>query len=433
MLSLSYLAPELQSLFTVEAEHLAQEMRLIQRQRKFSGATLAQTLVFGWLQEPDATLSQLAQMAAALGVTLSEQALAQRLTFACATFFERLLLLACQRAFRSAFSPEVFDRFSAVFVLDSSVVMLPKALREQWPGCGGNQGGNAGLKLHAGLDLKSGHLSLELSAAKVHDQKSSLATQPLAPGSLRIADLGYYSFKQLKTYHDQGVGWLTRFKADGCWWDAQGQRLDVQQALAQTGAQRLEWSGFLGEDRIPARLLAYRVNPEQTALRRLKVLHKARRKSRAASPARLALSGWTLLVTNWNALSPDEAFEMYRVRWQIELLFKLWKQEGKVDAWRSESPSRILTEVYAKLMGLLIQHWACLGELWSDVRRSLVKASRVVRSHALILACALTDLKRLKQALRQLQAILRSSCKVNTRRKQPSTGQILQALHEALN
>lgn len=433
MLSLSYLVPQLQALFTSEADRLAQELKLIQRQRQLSGATLAQTLVFGWLQNPDAPLSQLVQMAAALGVTLSEQGLAKRFTFTCAAFFKQLLLLACQRAFHSPHTPELFDRFSAVFILDSSVVMLPKALREHWPGCGGNQGGNAGLKLHAGLDLKGGQLTLELGAAKAHDQTSSLATQPLAPGSLRIADLGYYSFKQLKAYQDQGVGWLTRFKADGCWWDSQGQQINILEALARTREQAVEWQGFLGKERIPARLLAYRVSPDQESARRFKVLEKARRKGRPVSQARLALSGWTLLVTNVPDLSLEEAFELYRVRWQIELLFKLWKQQGKVDEWRSESPSRILCEVYAKLIGLLIQHWACLGELWSDLRRSLVKAGRAVRSHALTLACALTDRTQLERALAQLHRSLRSGCKVNTRLKNPSTWQTLQVLGETLS
>lgn len=48
---------------------------------------------------------------------------------------------------------------------------------------------------------------------------------------------------------------------------------------------------------------------------------------------------------------------MMRVRWQIELLFKLWKNEGHIDSWRSEKPWRIPCELYAKLIAMVIQHW----------------------------------------------------------------------------
>ena len=87
-------------------------------------------------------------------------------------------------------------------------------------------------------------------------------------------------------------------------------------------------------------------------------------------------------------LTLDEALALYRVRWQIELLFKLWKQQGKVDEWRSENSWRIICEIYAKLVGLLLQHWLCLGEFWANSRRSLVKAGRVIRRHALAIAYA---------------------------------------------
>ena len=43
---------------------------VVQRERKLSGATIAQTLVLGWLHRPDATLEQLAQVAAAGGKPL---------------------------------------------------------------------------------------------------------------------------------------------------------------------------------------------------------------------------------------------------------------------------------------------------------------------------------------------------------------------------
>ena len=48
-------------------------------------------------------------------------------------------------------------------------------------------------------------------------------------------------------------------------------------------------------------------------------------------------------------LTLTEVLVLLRARWQIELLFKLWKSHGHIDESRSAQPWRVLTEVFAKL------------------------------------------------------------------------------------
>src|SRR5947209_13855277 len=81
-------------------------------------------------------------------------------------------------------------------------------------------------------------------------------------------------------------------------------------------------------------------------------------------------------------LSARQVVALMRLRWQIELLWKLWKQEGKIDTWRSAKPQRILTELYAKLLGLLLAHWVTLEGCWSGPRRRLVKERTVIQRKA---------------------------------------------------
>ena len=58
----------LEGLFQESAEKVANECGVIQRQRKFTAATLAETFVMGFLAKPNASDEDLAQTAALCGV-----------------------------------------------------------------------------------------------------------------------------------------------------------------------------------------------------------------------------------------------------------------------------------------------------------------------------------------------------------------------------
>src|ERR1700688_4156476 len=73
-ITLDNLAEGLQTLFTTTADQAAKDSGMIRRQRTITGAGLVQTLVFGWLDDPKATLDDLGDE---LGV--SKQGLDQRL------------------------------------------------------------------------------------------------------------------------------------------------------------------------------------------------------------------------------------------------------------------------------------------------------------------------------------------------------------------
>ena len=57
----------------------------------------------------------------------------------------------------------------------------------------------------------------------------------------------------------------------------------------------------------------------------------------------------------------------------MELLYKLWKQHGQVDEWRTSNPWRVLCELYAKLIGVLLQHWLLVRFAWQDAQRSFLR------------------------------------------------------------
>ena len=141
----------------------------------------------------------------------------------------------------------------------------------------------------------------------------------------------------------------------------------------------------------------------------------------------MALADWEICVTTLppTLLSQEEAFVMLGVRWQIELLFKLWKSEGLLDESRSHNPWRVLCEFYAKLLALLIQHWLLIVNCWAYPNRSLTKATRTIKSHALYFAKVLHDFERLCDAIESLQHCFAAGCRINKSLKAPRTFQKL--------
>src|SRR5260221_7003331 len=86
MTSVSHVEHSLKHILEERANALARETGCIERQRKFSGADLLQTLVFGWLSHPDASLETLASIAAIRQVHVTDTALHKRFTKSCAQF-----------------------------------------------------------------------------------------------------------------------------------------------------------------------------------------------------------------------------------------------------------------------------------------------------------------------------------------------------------
>src|SRR5262249_40876617 len=196
MTSVACLAQTLQTLLTTTADHLATSTGCIQRHRKLSGATLVQILVLGWLQQPAATLHQLAQMAATVGVAITPQGIAHRFTEATATFLKQVLDAAVTQVLASdPVAIPLLRRFPAVIIQDSSIVVLPAPVVTTWRGCGSAdpQTAAAAVKLQVRLDLVTGALQGPLlQDGRVHDLKAPAQTLDLPTGARRLADLGYF-------------------------------------------------------------------------------------------------------------------------------------------------------------------------------------------------------------------------------------------------
>ena len=409
----------------------------VQRQSKLTGAGFVQTTVLGWLIHPDATLEQLSQTAAALGIPISAQGLDQRFTSAAADLLETVLDAAVGMILAAdPVAIPLLRRFTGVCVQDSSVVNLPAALANVWRGCGGSNGTHsAALKLAVRLDLLTGCLTGPwLSDARLHDRRSPVQEAALPVGALRLSDLGFFSLANLRALTEGGVFFLTRLFLQTRVFAADRTPLDLLATLRAAGPTPLDRTVRIGAtDKLLVRLIAVLVPQEVADQRRRRLKEDARRRGETLSSLRLALANWTILVTNVPAekLSVAEALVLARVRWPIELLFKLWKSHGRIDAWRTANPHRIRCEVCAKLIAMVLQHWLLLTSFWTCPERSLVKAAQTVRAGAVLLLAALAGCLPLATAITQIQMTLAAGCRMNRRHKEPNAYQLLLQFEEA--
>lgn len=410
----------------------AQEKGFVQRKSKMGGAEFAQTLTFGWLDNPQATLEELAQTAGALGVTITPQGLDQRFTESAANYLQQVLEEAIDQVVTAKqVTISILQRFSAVYLDDSSTVVLPNELADVWQGCGGRTAKRtqAALKLQVRLDFTTGAMKGPfLQAGRAQDRSSPLQTLSVVEGSLRIADLGYWSLGVLEMIDAQQGYWLSRIQVQTVLYDENGERWDLVSFLMTCTDPKVDVPIWLGvKHRLPARLLAVRVPQEVADQRRRRLREDARSRGQTISKARLILADWNIFATNApvELLTLLEALVLARTRWQIELLFKLWKSHGQIDEWRSQKPWRILCEIYAKLIAMVIQHWLLLISCWTRPDRSLFKAAKTVRKHTLNLACAFHSTRQLRRAIATIQRCLSTGCRINRRKARPNTYQLL--------
>jgi hypothetical protein len=425
MTSIPRLSGILRTLFVTEANQLAKQAGVIQRQRVFSGASLVQLLVFGWLTNPQGGSSHLARFAGSLGQHLSKQAIEERFTMRTAEWLLAVLrrgvqFLVCVEAV----SMPLLRRFTAVLIEDGSTISLPAALGQVWRGCGGSASA-AALKLTVRLDLLKGSLSGPyVQDGRTHETQSPLREQQMPRGSLWIGDLGYFALTWLTQLVKQGVYFLMGYKEPVTLWNAAGERVEVLDLLPTDGQELVDMPVSVGaRKQVHARLIAKQM-PERVVTRRREHLkEQAHKQCKPINPRQWELLQWTIVLTNvpLSLLAAAEAMALMRARWQIELLWKLWKDLGKVDEWQTANPQRILCELYAKLLGMLVQHWLLLLSCWDDPHRSLVGAAQVMREQVPMLVHGLTGRLPLGKALRLVTQALGGGCSIPRRQARLST------------
>ena len=432
MAKISQIANSIEEVFDKKfIDNLARSQGFIQREVVVTGSGFVKTLVTSFQANKAASYSEMSACASSLGMPITSQGIEQRFTKVSALFMRSVLEHALAIRVKGVDEQNVplLNRFKAVHIRDSSIISLPLALKDEWRGLGGNRGENSAMKLQVSWEQCSGNLDgITLQDGRCQDQSSPYQDMEMESGALHIADLGYYSLEKLFSDGQKGVFWLSRLKYKTLLWDKEGKAIDLLKFLTCQRQDRLDIPVYVGARRkIHCRLLAGRVPTAVANQRKRHIKEQYRIKCLTPADELLKLTEWTLVITNVPAsmLTFKEAFTLLKIRWQIELLFKLWKSHISIDQWTSQNPWRVLAEIYTKILIAVLFHWTMLADFWSFPDRSMVKAYKIFQHYSFSILSALEDKNSLMKILNNLSAVYIKSCRISKHPNYACTFQVL--------
>lgn len=270
-----------------------------------------------------------------------------------ANVFHRNILNVLQHQY------ELFKPFKRILIEDSSKWELSDYLESTFKGFGGN-GSKSYLKINVIYDLFSGrfvHLS-EHSGCKSDQTIGRESLEFFQAGDFILRDLGYLQMKGLEKIQEIGAHYLSRISGSTTI------RLEKKSDPVQFGKLfdkksingKLDIYVYVGTEKHYTRLVAFRA-PQGVAEKRRRNLNKTSvQKGHKTTAENMSRQDFTIYITNVGTdIWPMEIIAtIYRLRWQIELIFKSFKSQLKIEYMPGKNKNRILTLLYSKWLAIII-------------------------------------------------------------------------------
>lgn len=261
------------------------------------------------------------------GKIVSKQAIFSRMTNTWVTTVKALLQeVITQQAVRQI-KRCLFTRFGNVWLQDSTTLQLPDVMMKKFKGNVTKGKKKSVAKLNVIMNVISGLCPVMLwTSFTVNEQGlSSSILKTARAGDLVIRDLGYFALEVFARMQTAGIYFLSRCRYGISFHDvSSGNALNLLKLLK--GKTWIDCQVLCGEKKLKVRLVAIKLTEVQAANRRRKAKHH-RDKRLNHKKDYYQLLGYVIFITTvedtvWNYRQVAEA---YRVRWNIEILFKSWK------------------------------------------------------------------------------------------------------------
>lgn len=246
-------------------------------------------------------------------------------------------------------------------LVDASMLARPGSTAADW-------------RVHLGFDLVRHQLTDCVVTKTSHGE--TFAQQTYAPGELVIADRGYGTRANIATVAAAHAEVLVRLTWQNLPLQTRdGQPCDVVAVwrtvpYGATGAWEVQTAPTGELPAIAGRLIIVHLPEPQALAARLKRHHAAKKQARRGGrldPRTLEASEYVLLFTTVPAtVTAEQVHALYRLRWQIELVFKRLKSLVHLDALPAKTARLAQSWLYAKLLiAVLLDRLAHLGQAFS--------------------------------------------------------------------
>ena len=415
-----------------EVEAMARQSGFVQRQSPVTGMRFLLTFTTGLLNTPDGTLAQLAAfLGATCGATVSSQAVDERINPMAKEFLGMCLSRALKMsADISRGTGDVIKQFDHVYIIDSTNFELHPALAPKFKG---NSGGAspASMRIQFVFDYCTGIIHVEIGDVRLSDTTTlakliEVQTLPMDGICLFLSDLGYFKSSTFANIHSQpNHHFLSKLQFGVKLKKSDGTDLELMDILKRKPDQ-FEFTVMMGKT--TCRLVGKRL-PDDVVNRKIRKANEKSKSRQITNLYRLFLH-YALFVTSLPTAEYGmvQLFALYRIRWQVELTFKVWKSILLIHCIRSAKEERVFCQVYGKLIVAILSSSLCATTqaFLNGLTLSLHKVARHVRAVAINWAMTITaGMAKHRDFLKTLSRTLARFCKKTRQKNKPTIEEIL--------
>lgn len=227
---------------------------------------------------------------------------------------------------------------------------------------------NATWRIHYSITLDT----LFCDEFKITDNKKGekLSNFTVSENDLIIGDRGYAHRAGIAHVYNSGGHVLQRVNLQNVpFVDSIGNKIVLIEKLRTLNILEIgEWPAFVEYDghKIPGRICAIKKTRQAAAKSRDKVQKENGRNGAKVKPETIEAAGYVFVFTTLKEFPASKILEIYRSRWQVELVFKRLKSILGIGCLKKKDPDAAKAWLYGKLLiAFLIESLLAAGELFS--------------------------------------------------------------------